>query len=280
MTIAQALREAATALAVTSETPRLDAELLMAHALGVSRSDLLLRFQNAPPPAGFAALLARRRCHEPIAYIIGTQEFYGLELAVTSDVLIPRGDSEVLIDAARAILADHPPQRILDLGTGSGALLLAALKVWPEAHGVGCERSLGALALAASNAARLGMESRARMVHADWEQGGWNVQLGRFTLILANPPYVEEQAALMPSVRAFEPAGALFAGPEGLDAYRTLIPQLPGLLTAGGLAVVEIGATQAPAVTQLAQAHGFTPALHHDLAGHPRALSFKKALGI
>ena len=286
MTVALGIREAAEVLAAVSDTPRLDAELLMAHGLGVSRTTMLLHAMRDPVPAGIASLVRRRLRHEPVAYILGAQEFYGLELIVTPDVLIPRGDSETLIEAARIGLADRPPAHLLDLGTGSGALLLAALSLWPAAHGVGIDRSLGAVAVAAANAGRLGMAPRARILHADWTRPGWSDALGRFDLILANPPYVEDDAVLAAQVRGHEPAGALFAGAEGLDAYRTLIPQLAALLEPGGLAVVEIGATQAAAVTRLGTAAGFKVILHRDLAGRPRALALslkrrsgKKPLG-
>ena len=273
------MREAAEVLARVSDTPRLDAELLMAHVLGVPRPAMLLHAMTEPVPAGIAALVVRRLRHEPVAYIVGTQEFYGLELIVTPDVLIPRGDSETLIEAARTTLAERPPARILDLGTGSGALLLAALSLWPEAQGVGVDRSLAAVAVAAANAGRLGMAARTRILHDDWGGPHWSDALGRFALILANPPYVEDEAALAPEVRGHEPAGALFAGAEGLDAYRVLIPQLAALLEPEGLAIVEIGATQADAVARLAMHAGLDTDLHRDLAGRPRALVHKKALG-
>lgn len=271
VTIADALREAAGLLAETSDTARLDAELLMAHALDVSRTDLLLRHMRDAPPPGFAPLLARRRGHEPVAYILGRQEFYGLDLAVSPAVLIPRGDSEVLVNAALAARPDA--RRVLDCGTGSGALLLAVLAHLPQAQGIGIDRSPEALAIATANAARLRLGERARMVPADWEAPGWAEALGgAFDLILANPPYVEDAADLAPSVRAHEPAGALFAGPEGLDAYRLLVPQLPALLAPDGVALVEIGSAQAEAVGTIAAAAGLTVLLHRDLAGRPRAL--------
>jgi release factor glutamine methyltransferase len=272
MTIAEALREAARQLAAVSDSARLDAELLMAEALGASRSDMLLRHQRDTPPQGFAALVERRLRHEPVAQILGRKEFYGLDLVVTPDVLIPRADSETLVDAARAALAERPPLRVLDLGTGSGALLLATLTIWPEARGVGIDRDTAALAVAAANAARLGLRERALLRARNWTDPGWRDDLGAFDLVLANPPYVEDDAELAPSVRDFEPAGALFAGSDGLDAYRVLIPQLPVLLTSRGIALVEIGATQALSVTDLAAQAGLTAALHHDLAGRPRAL--------
>lgn len=274
MTIAETLREAADALAATSDTPRLDAELLMAHALGVSRSDLLLRRLADPVPHAFAALVARRLAHEPVAYILGEQDFFGLPLRVTPDVLIPRGDSETLVTAALAARPDA--QSVLDCGVGSGALLLAVLSRLERARGIGIDRSPGALAVAAENAERLGLTARARMVRADWDRPGWAEALGGpFDLVLANPPYVEDDADLAPSVRGHEPAGALFAGPEGLDAYRILIPQLPGLLAPSGAALVEIGAAQAAAVSELAAQAGLATALHRDLGNRPRVLEMR-----
>ena len=273
---ASALRDAAGQLAATSDTPRLDAELLMAHALEVTRSDLLLRHHDEPVPAAFAPLLARRLVHEPIAYIIEQQEFWSLSFLVNAAVLIPRPDSEVLVEAALA--ARPEARRVLDLGTGSGALLLAALYELSAATGVGIDRSPGALAVAAANAARLGLAGRARLLRGDWSVPGWAADLGTFDLILANPPYVEDGAELALSVRAHEPAEALFAGPEGLDDYRVLIPQLPELLAPGGVAVVEIGASQADAVGAIAGAAGFAVRLHHDLAGRPRALELHISL--
>ena len=270
MTISQTLRAATTTLAPTSDTPRLDAELLMAHALGVSRSDLLLRHMAAPAPESFAPLLARRLAHEPVAYILGQQEFFGLDFLVSPDVLIPRGDSEVLVEAA--LKARPDAARVLDCGAGSGALLLAVLANLPDAQGTGIDRCLAALEVAAANAARLGLGARARMLHADWDDAGWAQGLGQFDLILANPPYVEDEAELAASVRHHEPPGALFAGPEGLDAYRRLIPQLSALLAPDGVALVEIGAAQAAPVSAIAEAVGFTAKLHRDLAARPRVL--------
>jgi release factor glutamine methyltransferase len=275
--VSQILREAADSLAATSDTPRLDAELLMAHALGVTRSELLLRHAGEPAPAAFAPLLERRKRHEPVAYILGEQEFHGLRLIVTPGVLIPRGDSEVLVDAALA--ARPQARRILDCGTGSGALLLALLDRLPEASGVGIDRAVAALGVARANANRLGLAGRAKMVEADWSAPGWSAALGTpFDLILANPPYVEDTAELMPSVRDFEPAGALFAGVDGLDAYRVLIPQLSALLAPSGIAVLEIGHTQAGAVGRIAAASGFSATLHRDLGSRPRALELRQTV--
>ncbi len=275
--IAQALRDAAATLGAISDTARLDAEVLMAHALGVARSDLLLRHMRDPVPAAFQGLVARRMEHEPVAYITGTQEFYGRTFGVSADVLIPRGDSETLVEAALA--AHSAPVRVLDCGTGSGALLLSVLAERPEAKGVGIDRSAAALAVASGNAHALGLAGRVQMLQRDWDQPGWRDGLGLFDLILANPPYVEDAAELDISVRAFEPAGALFAGIEGLDAYRVLIAQLPELLTKNGTAQVEIGWTQADAVAVIAAQAGFITELRHDLAGRPRVISLRFGLG-
>lgn len=271
MVVSQALREAAKALETVSATPRLDAELLMAEALSVSRSEMLLRHMDDPVPAGFAPMLERRRAHEPVAQILGREEFFGLTFTVTPDVLIPRSDSEVLVEQALACKPDA--KSVLDCGTGTGALLLAVLHNLPEADGVGIDRSARAVEVARDNAEALRLSGRARMLHADWDAPGWTDSIGGpFDLVLANPPYVETGAELEPSVRHFEPAGALFAGEDGLDAYRKLIPQLPVLLAPGGLAFVEIGASQADAVSAIARASGLQARLHRDLAKRPRVL--------
>lgn len=271
-TVVEAIRDATSRLSETSDTARLDAEVLMAHALGVTRSQLLLGRMRDPAPEGFAALVGRRAAHEPVAYITGTAEFYGLELAVTPATLIPRGDTETLIEAAREALADRPPARILDLGTGTGALLLAVLSVWPEAQGVAIDSSAETLAVAQTNADR--HAPAARLLVADWTKPGWSADLGRFDLILTNPPYVEDAAELDTSVRAFEPAGALFSGPEGLDDYRVLVPQLPGLMAPGGVAMVEIGWRQADAVAAIGAAAGLSSRVHRDLGGRDRVVAF------
>jgi release factor glutamine methyltransferase len=291
-TVAAALRNGAERLVSVSDTARLDAELLMAEALGVSRSDMLLRHMQDGAPDTFDALIARRERHEPVAYILGRKEFYGLELEVSPAVLIPRADSEALIEAAREAFADRAPKWILDLGTGSGALLLAALSVWPEAEGRGLDRSLEALLIATRNAQRhantpVGIAGSgppgdlppprpdrgfARFIQRDWRERGWRGDLGRFDLVLCNPPYVEANAELGRDVYEWEPAGALFSGPEGLDDYRVLIRQLPALLAENGIAVFEIGAAQAEAVSAIAADAGFSAELRCDLGGRPRAL--------
>mgnify|MGYP005988849737 CR=1 FL=1 len=274
MRIAATLRSAAAALSQASETARLDAELLMAHALGISRSDLLLRHLQDEVPAGFAELLARRLRSEPVAYITGFQEFYGRSFFVTPEVLIPRGDSETIVDAALPLASGDA--RILDCGTGSGALLLTVLADRPEASGVGIDASLGALAVAAANAARLGLANRTRMLRRDWREPDWRSDLGYFDLLIANPPYVETNARLARDVIGWEPGSALFAGAEGLDDYRILVPQLADLLAPGGAAVLEIGAEQADSVERIARFSGFSCHRHRDLGGHERALVLKR----
>lgn len=274
-TVSEALREAAARLSATSDTARLDAELLMAHAFGVSRSDLLLRHGRDSVPPDFAALIDRRSAREPVAHILGEQEFYGRIFRVTAHTLIPRGDSEVLVEVALAIIP--PPARVLDLGTGSGALLLSVLAE-SEAEGVGTDRSAAALAVARENANRLDLEDRARFELRDWHEAGWADDLGRFDLILCNPPYVESDAELDPDVRDYEPASALFAGADGLDEYRALMPQLARLLTRDGVVIFEIGAEQAEAVTALATAEGYSVTLRRDLAGRARALVMTRGI--
>ncbi|MFM7348348.1 MAG: peptide chain release factor N(5)-glutamine methyltransferase [Erythrobacter sp.] len=270
MTVGEAIRSAAERLTETSDTARLDAELMMAHALGFTRSDMLLRAMRDPAPEGFAALVERRAAHEPVAYIIGAAEFYGLTFKVTSATLIPRGDSETLVEAALAHAGDRG--RAIDLGTGTGALLLALLANRQGWQGVGIDASPGALAVAEANAAALGLVDRSAWHLKSWHDGDWKGDLGTFDMILCNPPYVEENAALDRQVRDFEPASALFAGPEGLDDYRALIPQLRDLMNPGALAILEIGASQSELVSALAAASGFSVELRRDLAGRARAL--------
>ena len=270
---ATALVEATKRLQATSETPRLDAELLMAHALRIDRSTLLLRMRDLAAPPEFDELISRRAAHEPVAYILGRQDFWDLSLEVTRDVLIPRADSETLIEAAQKHFAGiAPPLRTLDLGTGSGALLLAALSLFPDAAGIGIDASATALAVAQRNADSLGFATRCQMQLASWRDEHWADNLGRFDLILCNPPYIESALPLMPSVQNYEPHSALFSGADGLDDYSILIPQIPALLSATGIAVFEIGAGQELSVTEIADAAGMTAIAHGDLAGIPRAL--------
>lgn len=267
-TIRAALAEATRQLEPVSDTPRLDAELLMAHALGTSRDTLLLARLDDPAPAAFAPLIARRSTHEPVAYITGTRAFWTIDLAVGPGVLIPRPDSETLIEVALAWFGDRAPKRILDLGTGPGTLLLAALAEWPDAEGLGIDASEVALDYARRNAATLDMASR-----ADFRRGDWTAGLeGRFDLILANPPYIGTDEKLPPQVRDHEPAAALFAGTDGLDDYRRIVPALPGLLAPGGAAVLEIGWTQGAAVSLLGAERGMATSVYKDMGGRPRVV--------
>lgn len=258
--------------AAASRIGRLDAEVLLAHLLGVDRSSLFLNPDCTIDVQAFELLVDRRLAGEPVAYITGSREFWSLDLIVTPDVLIPRPDSETLIEAALASVA-KPPTLILDLGTGSGALLLAALHEWPGARGVGIDASVAALAVATRNAERLGIAARAEFRSGNWGQG----LTKKFDLVLSNPPYVEDNAELSSDVRDHEPASALFAGPEGLDDYRRLIPQLHGLLADNGVAIIEIGWTQAKAVIAIAAAVGLHGDVRQDLAGRDRCLVLRFA---
>jgi release factor glutamine methyltransferase len=262
MTVRETLAAGAARL-TDSETPRLDAELLMAHALAVPREDMLLNRLDDPAPEAFEPLLARRLAHEPIAYITGRRAFWTIEIEVGPGVLIPRPDSETLIEAAVAYFGGRAPKRILDLGTGPGTLLLAALDQWPEATGLGVDSSAEALAHARRNAV-----PRAEFRLGDWADGLDE----RFDLILCNPPYVEAGAALPPDVARWEPAGALYAGPGGLDAYRVLAPRLAWLLAPKGVVCVEIGAGQLISATSLFAVQGFTIESRRDLKGIERCL--------
>ncbi len=300
MTVAEAIRAAAARLSNTSDTARLDAELLMSHALGINRSDMLLRATSDLAPVGFETLIDRRAAHEPVAYIIGWQEFYGHSFRVTPNVLIPRGDSETVVESA--LQAAPQAKRVLDLGTGSGALLLSVLAERPDMSGIGIDASPDAVFVALDNAERLGINTsadpeevadfvaalkssglstdesqigslprgRVEFLCLDWTKRNWRDHLGTFDLILCNPPYVEADAELDPDVRDYEPASALFAGNEGLDDYRVLIPQIRKLMNRDAVAVFEIGHTQAEDVSKLAENAGFSVEIRADLANRPR----------
>ena len=272
--VSAALRDAAARLAGVSDTPRLDAELLMAHTLGVERQALLLDPTRFAVPDPFGDLVARRLAHEPVAYIVGYRDFWTIRLAVGPGVLIPRPDSETLIEVALARIADRAvPLLVLDLGTGPGTLLLALLSDLPQATGLGIDASRDALALADENARRLGMADR-----AVFREGNWTTDVaGQFDVILCNPPYIADDEALMADVADYEPTVALFAGADGLDDYRRIIPDLPRLLAPGGVAILEIGHTQRILVSELAEAAGFAIRCKQDLGGRDRALLLTRA---
>ena len=267
--VIRALDDATRQLSETSDTPRLDAELLMAEALHIDRDRLLLSPPNKKVPQRFSKMVERRKKGEPVAYITGRRAFWNIDLHVGPGVLVPRPDSEVLIASAIEHFEGRGgPQRILDLGTGPGTLLLAALDVWPGATGIGIDVSRRALSYASANARRLGFEQRLKFKIGDWAE---EVTEG-FDLILCNPPYVAEGAELGPGVREFEPDEALFAGETGLDAYRALAPQLPKLLNPGGLAAVEIGQDQGKAVTGLLARDGLEARVACDFGDRARAV--------
>lgn len=261
--------------AAAIENPRLEARLLLGHAMGVT-SEALLRDPRAPvpPPAAarFQAALRARLDATPVAHILGTQGFWTLDLAVSPATLIPRPDSEAVVEAALEALPDrHAPLRLLDLGTGTGCLLLAVLAERPGAFGIGVDLVPQAAALAAANARRNGLAGRAAFLAGNWAEA----LSGRFDLVLSNPPYIESAAiaGLMPEVARHEPRSALDGGADGLDAYRRLAAELPRLLAPGGAAVLELGAGQRSAVEGLARAAGLVPAgCRPDLGGVDRAL--------
>jgi release factor glutamine methyltransferase len=214
-------------------------------------------------------MVGRRAKGEPVAYITGRRAFWNIELHVGPGVLVPRPDSEVLISSAiEHFEGSAGPSRILDLGTGPGTLLLAALDIWPNATGLGIDVSRQAMSYAAANARRLEFERRVKFKIGDWAED----IIEKFDLILCNPPYVATDAGLGPGVREFEPDEALFAGKSGLDAYRALAPQLPRLLNEGGLAAIEIGHDQADTVPPLLARNGLHCRVVNDLADRPRAV--------
>jgi release factor glutamine methyltransferase len=220
-------------------------------------------------------LLLRRVAREPLALILGKREFWSLDFAVSPETLIPRPESETLIEAAVEAFRGRPPRTVLDLGTGTGCLLLAALSEFTSAFGIGVDRSPAAAAVARQNAVALGLADRASFVCGDWADA-----LGsHFDLVLCNPPYIpkSEVCGLMPEVARFEPRTALDGGPDGLAAYRLLLPTLPRLLERDGAAVLELGAVQAGPVGALARQAGLVMDLRNDLAGIARAMLLQRA---
>jgi release factor glutamine methyltransferase len=250
------------------EDPRREARILLAATLGTDGAGLLTIADV--DPAGFEMALVRREAREPMAYILGRREFWGLSFMTSAATLIPRPDSETLIEAALAALPDRAAvRRILDLGTGTGCLLLAALHEFPSAFGVGVDIAPAAAALAARNAAALNLAARAAFLAGDWARS----LDATFDLVLSNPPYIQttDLPGLMPEVARFEPITALDGGPDGLMAYRLILPHLQRLLAPGGIAVLELGAGQADEVARLAEAGDLSMATRADLGLHLRA---------
>lgn len=243
---------------------RLEAQALLAHALGQSRT-WLLTHDDAELPPGSLALLQRRLDGEPVAYLTGTQEFHGLSLQVTPDTLVPRPDTETLVDWALDLLPATGTDPVLDLGTGSGAIALALAHRRPGADVHAVDRSAAALAVAQANGQRLGLR-------VGWHRGDWFAPVAgrRFALIVSNPPYIPENDSHLPGLR-HEPRSALTAGPDGLADLRTLVAQAPAHLMPNGWLLLEHGWNQADAVADLLQAAGFAAVQHRlDLAGHRR----------
>ncbi|HWA00719.1 MAG TPA: peptide chain release factor N(5)-glutamine methyltransferase [Caulobacterales bacterium] len=255
------------------ETPVFDARLLLEAGAGVSRTDIVTdpqRVLSEDQLAGIEPLVRRREAREPVSHILGRKAFWTLELAITPDVLTPRPETELLVEMGLEQLDFAAPARVLDLGTGSGAVLCALLNARPLASGVGVDVSPAALAVAQANAAALGLEGR-----TDWIEGDWSAAQGAFDYVASNPPYIRTDAIdlLPPEVGRYEPRLALDGGPDGLDSYRFIMPLLPGLLTPEGVFAVEIGAGQAEAVWALADEAGLQPAgVRRDLAGHSRVV--------
>lgn len=255
-------------------TPALDARILVQAATGASDLEMIREPGTLMTPAEEERLAGwerRRLAREPVSRILGSREFWGLPFTVTAETLDPRADSETLVETALDLLKDIERPRLLDLGTGTGCLLLSLLHERQDASGVGVDLSEGALAVAASNASALGLSARAEFIESEWTE---NVE-GRFDLAVSNPPYIPhgEIAGLAEEVRLHDPMLALDGGEDGLDAYRALARLLPDHLTQGGHAVVELGAGQADAVTAIFEAAGFgVSRIVPDLAGIPRAL--------
>jgi release factor glutamine methyltransferase len=258
------------------ESARLDARILLARAMRISREQLIAadRQPSAEEAAAFQAMIDRRAAREPLAYITGRKEFWSLDLKVGPGVLVPRPDTETLVETALSLFPDRSaPLAIADLGTGSGAILIAALKEFPQARGVGYERSPDALGYARSNLEAHGLTARAQILGDDWS----GVPVAGFDLVLSNPPYIPtaEIDALEPEVRLYEPRAALDGGPDGLDSYRSLAGILPRLLRPGANALLELGQGQFGAAEPLFQDLQTHPPVP-DLAGIPRVLVLKR----
>jgi len=278
MTAAELLTAAAGRLVEAGiENPRREARLLLNLALGIDANARLPEREIAPADAAlFETFVARRAGHEPYSRIAGRREFWSLDFALSPDTLDPRPDSETLIEAALERIADRAaPLSVVDFGTGTGALLLALLSELPNATGIGVDISAGAVETARRNAAALGLSARARFVLGRWGEGLTTPA----DVIVTNPPYIsaKDMSRLPPEVREFDPAAALDGGPDGLSAYRELALDLKRLLSESGIALCEIGAGQAPAVTAIMAASGLDlTGSRADLAGIERCLVFEQ----
>lgn len=257
----------------------LDARLLMQQALACDHAMIIrdrLRVLSAEEVSRFEALLARRLAREPMSHITGQREFWKDTFNVCADVLDPRPDSETLIEVLLEIRPQRDaPYHLLDLGTGAGCLLLSALREYGQAKGVGVDVSEASARVAQRNAMRLGLQARATFIVSDWT----DALQSQFDVVISNPPYIAEDeiAGLEPEVRNYEPHRALSGGEDGLDAYRVLMPRIAGSLKADGVALIELGAHQCKAVSQLAAGAGLQVRLAcADLAGIERALVLMK----
>jgi release factor glutamine methyltransferase len=261
------LRDTAVALTAAGiDNARFEARLLLSHAAQLTIEQLVACGTDEVPVAtveALRALTARRVRREPMAYILGEREFWGLPFKVTPGVLVPRPDSETVIEAVLSLMPDRDRAwRILDLGVGSGCLLLTLLHEYPKARGVGLEASPEAMAVAQENAERLAVAGRVTLRAGDWRRPGWLAGLGGpFDLVVSNPPYIESAAigGLMPEVASYEPLLALDGGADGLEAYRVIASAGPKLVTSGGFLVVEGGEGQAPEISTLFAAAGLQP---------------------
>jgi release factor glutamine methyltransferase len=256
--------------------PRLNAELLIGHALGLKRMQLYLRFEQPLTDAELEKirpLVRRRGAREPVQYIMGETEFFGLKLKIDRRALIPRPETERLMEIIALRLAESPPARSLDLGTGSGALALGLAKTFPTTEVVAVDANAGALELAGENAVALGLTDRVKFLRSDWFDG---LPEGEsFGLIAANPPYLspEEAALAPPEVREFEPPTALTAGDRGLGDLKKILETAPRFLAPGGLLALETGSAQHPDLLAMATAAGFVRAESlPDLTGRDRYL--------
>lgn len=261
------LRDAAVALTAAGiDNARFEARLLLAHAAGVAIEWLVAHGRDPAAPAvaeTLRNLTARRVRREPMAYVLGEREFWGLPFKVSPAVLVPRPDSETLIEAALALMPGRTePWRIVDLGVGSGCLLLTLLREFPNAQGVGMDASAAALEVTRANADALGVAARLRLVEGDWRQAGWAQRLGGpFDLLVSNPPYIETAtiAGLMPDVARFEPHLALDGGVDGFAAYRAIAAEAARLVVPGGRVLIEAGEGQAPVISALLSTAGLVP---------------------